>query len=403
MLIKFAEIDLKQPLQPIYLDARYSQLFVVVRWGYLPLGLLKLICQSPSRLFTAEELKSRILDTLGWLMWEQAVAGELNKLDRRSEDSLPPISVIVCTRDRPLSLESCLKTLNRLDYPTYEVIVVDNCSRNAAVVQVVAQSGFRYVREDRPGLDWARNRGIEEAKYDIIAYVDDDALVTPGWLRGVAAGFEDPEVMVVTGMVLPAEIETPAQNDFERYGGMSKGFIPYTIWHEELWPQAEFWASNWGVGANMAFRRALFEAIGKFDIALDVGTPTNGAGDIEFFYRTVAADYPLRYEPAAMVYHVHRRSHTVLMRQIYNNGRSFAAYLMTIARKQPQRRAHVYWFALRWWGVDWLLRRLFIGIVKRDRETLRLALTELSGCLSSFNAYRKAQKIAASQLKAELL
>lgn len=403
MLIKFVEIDLKQPLQPIYLDARYTHLFVLVYWGYLPLGLLKLVCQSPSRLFTAKELKSRIIETLGWQVWQQAVVGGLNKLDKRSEDSLPPISVIVCTRDRPLSLERCLKALTRLDYTTYEVIVVDNCSQNPAVAQVVAQSGFRYVREDRPGLDWARNRGIREAKYDVIAYVDDDALATPGWLRGVALGFEDPEIMAVTGMVLPAEIETVAQSDFEQYGGMGKGFTTFTICREKLRSQAEFWASNWGVGANMAFRRALFEAIGEFDIALDVGTPTNGGGDIEFFYRTVAAGYSLRYEPAALIYHVHRRSHAALMRQIYNNGRSFAAYLMTIARRHPQRRAAVGWFALRWWGVGWLLRRLIIGIVKRDREMLRLSLTELSGCLSSFNAYRKAQRIAASQLSAELL
>lgn len=400
MLIKFAEIDLAQPLQPIYVDARYSRLFVVVCWGYLPLGLLRFQCQSDSRTFSVERLQSEILQAVGWQLWERAVAGNLNRLHDGAERSLPPISVVVCTRDRPLSLERCLEALAHVDYPTYEVVVVDNCSRDATVAQVVACSGFRHVREDTPGLDWARNRGIKEAKYDIIAFIDDDALAAPGWLRGVAQGFEDPEVMAVTGMVLPAEIETPAQNDFERYGGMSKGFVGKTIRRDELSNRALLWASNWGVGVNMAFRRTLIEAIGDFDVALDVGTPASGAGDIEFFHQTVAAGYVLRYEPAALVRHVHRRDDASLKRQIYNNGRSFATYLLTIARNQPRRRAVALWFALRWWLWEWLLRRLIKSLIRRDRWTFRFALTELWGSCSGLWAYRKSQKVA-WQLKAK--
>lgn len=399
MLIKFAEVDITKPLQPIYVDVRYSRLFVLVCWGRLPLGMLFLQCQMSSRTFSAEQLQNEICHTFGWQLWEQAVAGTLNKLEVTSDSLLPPISVVVCTRDRPLSLERCLQTLTQLDYPTYEVVVVDNCSRDVAVAQVVAQSGFRYVREDRPGLDWARNRGVKEARYDIIAYIDDDALATTSWLRGVAHAFEHPEVMAVTGMVLPAEIETLAQNEFEGYGGMSKGCVSYTIRHHELSTPDRFRASNWGVGANMAFRRTLFDAVGAFDVALDVGTPTCGGGDIEFFYRTVAAGYVLRYEPAAVVRHVHRRDKATFSRQIYNNGRSFAAYLLTIVRNEPHQRPAVLWFALRWWLWPWLLRRLISSLVRRDQWTFRLALTELWGSCSAPWAYQKSQRIALQQLK----
>jgi glycosyltransferase involved in cell wall biosynthesis len=366
MFIKFAEIDLTKPLQPIYVDMRYSRLFIVVCWGYLPLGMLHFQCQSASRTFSIEQIQSEILQAFGWQIWEQAVAGTLYKLNKSTDQSLPPISIAVCTRDRPLSLERCLGALAQLDYPTYEVVVVDNCSRDKAVSQVVSRSGFCYVYENKPGLDWARNRGILETKYDIIAYIDDDALATPGWLRGVAYGFEDTEVMAVTGMVLPAEIETQAQNDFEVYGGMNKGFSGYTIRYNELNNRTRFWASNWGVGTNMAFRRTLFNAVGKFDVALDIGTPTNGAGDIEFFYRTVSSGYTLRYEPAAMVHHVHRRDNKALKKQIYNNGRSFAAYMLTIARNQPHKRAAILRFALRWWIWEWLFKRLIKSFIKRD-------------------------------------
>jgi glycosyltransferase involved in cell wall biosynthesis len=360
--------------------------------------MLFLQCRTDIRTFSVEQLQTEILQTFGWQVWEQAVSGTLYRLER-TEPALPPISVVVCTRDRPRSLERCLASLTQLDYPSYEVVVVDNCSKDPAVAEIIARSGFRYVRENRPGLDWARNRGFKEARHDIIAYIDDDALAGPGWLQGIARGFADPEVMALTGMVLPAEIETQAQNDFESYGGMSKGFNGFVVRREQLDSQARFWASNWGVGANMAFRRSILEGLGGFDIALDVGTPTSGAGDIEFFYRVVAAGHVLRYEPAAMVRHVHRRDSESLRRQIYNNGRSFAAYLLTIADKEPYRRLEVLWFAIRWWIWPWLIQRLIRSIARRDKWTLRFALIELWGSLSAVQVYHQAQKIALQQTK----
>jgi len=393
MLIKCAEIDLTQALQPIYVDWRYHRLDVLVTWGRLPLGVLSLPCQSEQRNVSVERLQIEVLQHFGQKIWDESLAGTLDRA-ANSEMLLPAISVIVCTRDRPLSLKRCLETLALLDYPAYEVVVVDNCSRDPKVAEIVSESGFRYVREDRPGLDWARNRGIQEARNDIVAYIDDDALASPGWLRGVAQGFEEPDVMAVTGLVLPAEIETGAQHDFERYGGMSGGVTGHTIRRSKIGNKALFWASGWGVGANMAFRRELFEAIGQFDVALDVGTPTCGGGDIEFFYRTVAAGFALRYEPAAFMRHVHRRDGASFRRLVYNNGRSFAAYLLTIMRNEPRRRVAVLRFALRSWIWGWLLRRLIRSVVKRDRWTLRLALIELWGCCSAWRAYRESQHVA---------
>jgi glycosyltransferase involved in cell wall biosynthesis len=404
MIIKIMQIDYRQPLQPIYVDSKYGWLFVVVCWGYRPLGMLRFQCPAHTRVVSTEQLRHEILQSFGWWLWEAKQSGVLDHLTDQPGDAagaLPPISVVVCTRDRALSLQRCLQALQQVDYPDYEVIVVDNCSRDVRVAEVVAQRGFRYVREDRPGLDWARNRGIQEARHEIIAYMDDDALAAQGWLRGIASAFADREVMAVTGMVLPAELETPAQNDFERYGGMSKGFIGYTIYRDQLDKRARFWSSNWGVGANMAFRRSLFSYIGGFDIALDVGTPTNGAGDIEFFYRTVTAGYPLRYEPAAMAYHVHRRDNRTLERQIYNNGRSFLAYLLTVARNEPQKSQVVFYFALRWWLWPWLLHRLIRSWFNRDQWTAHYTWIELKGALSGWKAYQTAQKIASEQVKEE--
>src|SRR5574341_2112739 len=119
--------------------------------------------------------------------------------------SSPPISIVVCSRDRAEWLQRCLASLTKLEYERFEVVVVDNASRDDATARVVAATPFRYVREERPGLDWARNRGARETRHDIIAYLDDDARADPGWLRSLAAAFADPNVSAVTGLVRPAE------------------------------------------------------------------------------------------------------------------------------------------------------------------------------------------------------
>src|SRR5690606_10253863 len=114
------------------------------------------------------------------------VTGSAGRLEHEHPQPLPSISVVVCTRDRPQELRACLVALGKIDYPDYEVIVVDNASETAETSAIVEAARLRYVREDRPGLDWARNRGWRLARYDIIAFTDDDVLVDPMWLRGIA-------------------------------------------------------------------------------------------------------------------------------------------------------------------------------------------------------------------------
>ena len=137
------------------------------------------------------------------------------------------VTVAVCTRDRTASLSLCLDALTKLNYPALDLLVVDNAPSSEATEHLVRERfpTMRYVREDRPGLDWARNRAIQEARGDIIAFTDDDAMADPNWISAIVRVFlENPEVMAVTGLVLPYELETEAQWLFERYGGFGKGF-----------------------------------------------------------------------------------------------------------------------------------------------------------------------------------
>lgn len=298
----------------------------------------------------------------------------------------PPISVIVCTRDRPRLLRHCLQALSQLMYTTYEVIVVDNASQDGSTSQVVSATPFRYVREDRPGLDWARNRGAAEARYDIIAYIDDDARADSGWLDGVADAFADSRVSAVTGLVLPLEMESEAQRLFEAYSGMSKGAQPRLFQRDSMRPCDVITAHTMGVGANMAFRRRALEMVGGFDTALDAGTLACGAGDLDLFHRLVGAGLTLRYEPKAMVWHEHRRGLDDLRRQIYCNGRSFGVYLIKVWLRHSVPRREVAVFAARW-VVGWLVARLVRSAIRQLPFPIALAWAEAWGALHAPWAY----------------
>src|SRR5215208_5479546 len=99
-----------------------------------------------------------------------------------------------------------------------DILVVDNNPATARTRDVVASfANVRYVREDRPGLDAARNRALREAVTPIVAFTDDDAVPEPAWLGHLLPSFEDPRVLCTSGLTLALELETPAQEWFERY------------------------------------------------------------------------------------------------------------------------------------------------------------------------------------------
>lgn len=304
----------------------------------------------------------------------------------------PAFTVVVCTRDRPGPLARCLATLARLDYDRFEVVVVDSASRDGATAAVAAATPFRYVREELPGLDRARNRGAAEAGHEILAYTDDDTEADPGWLRGLAAAFADPQVAAVAGRVLAAEVETPAQRLFERYGGgMDKGPERRDFRRGRMRSWELVAAQRVGVGANLAVRKAVLEGVGGFDPALDAGTPARGAGDLYLFYRLLRAGYLVRYEPSAVVRHHHRREMPELRRQLRDNGCSFGVYLIRLCREGYSRdRRAVLGFALFRW-LPWLVGRLAKGLAGRHPLPLPLLWDEIAGALEAPRAWRAAQ------------
>ncbi len=265
------------------------------------------------------------------------------------------ITVAVCTRDRPDLLHRCLLALGALEAPAPEILVVDNASRDDRTRRLVEQlPSVRYVYEPRQGLDWARNRALLEATTDIVAFTDDDVIVHPHWVAGIRKAFrEEPAAVGVTGLVVPAELAAPAQVLFEAVGGFGRGYhrkwFSVAVEAGEVAAQIYAGTGGAGTGANMAFLREPALALGGFDPALDVGTPTGGGGDLEMFFRVIAAGHLLVYEPSAVVRHVHRATMPELLRQMRGHGTgSYSIFAGAGRRYGDVQKAEFTRFAGRW-------------------------------------------------------
>lgn len=381
--VRVLDIEIGAGIEPIADCGGYHGARVLVRRHGVPLGWINLSCP-PSGIIEKSEIAAAVRYMLETDV-RRAHAADVMHLTEgvESSDFAPPISVVVCTRDRPDLLSRCLASLGNLDYPSYEVVVIDNASKTDATRRVAEAAGVRCEREERPGLDAARNRGLASARHDIIAYTDDDVEVDPLWLRGIAAGFADATVQCVSGFVMPARMDTEAELLFELcYDGMGKGPRPRR-WHRSQMRRRQLIGSHHvGIGANMAFRRSLLEALGGFDPALDVGTESHGGGDLDILHRALMGGAVVRYEPSALVRHHHRRDMDGLKRQHYDNGRAFGVYLLKILQRGDIPRHVTLWYSTRIW-LAWYVGRLVKRMLKRDTLPAPLIVSELWGACSA--------------------
>jgi glycosyltransferase involved in cell wall biosynthesis len=171
------------------------------------------------------------------------------------------VSIVVATRDRPGDLQRCLRSLERQrSNRRIEIVVVDNNPGSRLTRRAVREfPNVVVVDEPRPGLSYARNRGIAAATGDLIVTTDDDVTCPDDWIERLVAPFHRDDVMIVTGNVLPADLDTRAQRVFESYGGLGRGWqrrIVDTEWFGQFRRAVPTW--RLGCTANAAFRRSIF-------------------------------------------------------------------------------------------------------------------------------------------------
>jgi glycosyltransferase involved in cell wall biosynthesis len=303
------------------------------------------------------------------------------------------LSIVVCTYDRPDDLRRCLESLTKLESGIHrlEVIVVDN-HPSSRITQPVVQSfpGVRYEIEPRQGVAYARNMGLKTAAGDIVAYIDDDVIVPPGWVQKILSPFADSRVMCVSGLVLPLELETESQEMFEKYGGLGRGFQPKIF--DRKFFATPYAVHTWDLGgtANVAIRKTVIQQSGMFDETLGPGLPTGVGEDIYMFYRILKFNHICYYEPAAYVWHKHRNSLEALKKQLYGYNKGQTSYqLRTLVTDGDKRVIRQLLFDLPLWH----LKRLYRILRGHTRYPLSLVWEELRGNLVGPYAFYKSVRM----------
>lgn len=352
--IRHIELSTEQP----ELAANTRPLFAVFWWRALPLGVRTYLPEqlpldrSELAALTAEFASAQLaarLPRFGGparatrdgrpvavvpLAAAQHCGDLLEQLDELADApamSAKELAIIVCTRDRPHALARCLTKLEAQHCQPGQIIVVDNSEGGTAEAVTARFAGIHYVHEPRPGLSVARNAGIRASRSALIAFTDDDVEPSANWTEEIVRAFSSREVEAVTGLVLPARLDTPAQCFFQmQMGGLGGGCVPLIFDNRFFAETRNMGAQVWriGAGANMAFRRSLFDRIGLFDERLGAGA-SGCSEDSELWYRLLAGGGVCLFEPRACVLHHHREQWSELRRQMraYMKGHVSALFV----------------------------------------------------------------------------
>jgi GT2 family glycosyltransferase len=209
--------------------------------------------------------------------------------------SLPPTSLIICSRNRPKLLLETIESVLQGDEVPAEFIIIDQSDvphPTLASLRTDRPCEIRYLWTHSVGLSRARNAGITAAQHAIVAIIDDDMLVTPAWFGSlIQALLHAGERAVVTGRVLPTAAEVP--------GGFVPTFMPSAV------PAVYKGRIGTDVlaGGHMATYRFILDAVGGFDERLGAGADFPAADDNDLGFRLLEAGYRIVYASEAVLHH----------------------------------------------------------------------------------------------------
>jgi glycosyltransferase involved in cell wall biosynthesis len=260
-----------------------------------------------------------------WAVFDQEIRGwsfGLTDADRRPRPALeavrrvyathphdlrgrpwPSVSVVVASYNGAATLGQCLSSLERLSYPDYEVIVVDDGSTDATG-DIARRHRVRYVRSDRNGgLSRARNLGIEAARGEIIAFIDCDAYADPDWLRFLVLSLVEHGAAGTGG----PNLSPPEDGFLARCVNHAPGNPTHVLLDDVLAEHVP--------GCNMAFRKDALQKIGLFN-----PTHRTAGDDVEICWKLQVHDERIAFSPAAIVWHHRRGTIRAFMKQQMGYG-----------------------------------------------------------------------------------
>jgi GT2 family glycosyltransferase len=350
------DYELSTPLSALAEDVpeldEYERVWTILRTAGRPIAMVDTAASIP-------DIEDAVIQTMQGELADRIAVGADDSVTIGDSGDLhpsPSVSVVICTRERPIDLARALDSLEAQTYRDFTVVIVDNVPISSETRDVADRyrdhfPRLLYVVEPKPGLSHARNCALRHVDTEVVAWLDDDENADSTWLSEIVNVFRiRPDTAAVSGTVIPAELETWPQWWFEQYGGHSKGrgFERAVFAHGDTGDQSPLYPlPPFGVGANMAFRTEVLQGIGGFDNGLGAGTLTFGGEDVLAFSQLLLSGYTVVYEPAAMTRHFHRRTYDALERQMYGYGVGLTAYYVAL---------------LRW---DWRLIFPLFGLVPR--------------------------------------
>jgi GT2 family glycosyltransferase len=236
----------------------------------------------------------------------------------------PKVSVVVCSYNGERTIGECLEHLQKLSYPDYEIIVIDDGSTDSTPA-IAAGSGVRLLRYPNGGLARARNHGLQAAMGEIVAYIDDDAYPDPHWLTYLAAAFRSTTHAAIGGPNLPPGGDGPVSECVANAPG---GPVHVLVSDEE---------AEHVPGCNMAFRKSCLEAIGGFDPQF-----RTAGDDVDICWSLQKKGFTIGFHPAALVWH-HRRGS---IRAYWKQQKGYGMAEALLERKWPEKynaAGHLRW------------------------------------------------------------
>jgi O-antigen biosynthesis protein len=240
----------------------------------------------------------------------------------------PKFSVIVCTFNGSKTISKNLESLSKLQYPNYEVIVVNDGSNDiteAIVKEYVHKYGFKLITTENRGLSNARNTGLESATGEIVAYVDDDAYPDPNWLNYLAIEFRKTNHVGIGGPNITAKGDGPVAECVSNSPGNPVHVLISDCEAEHI------------AGCNMAFRKSALKEIGGFDPQFRIA-----GDDVDVCWMLQTHGHTLGFSPAAVVWHSRRSSIKSYLKQQLNYGRAESQ----LEKKWPEKyntAGHISW------------------------------------------------------------
>jgi GT2 family glycosyltransferase len=264
-----------------------------------------------------------------------------------ADESWPFISIVICSYNGSRTVKQSLEALRKLEYPKFEVIVVDDGSQDHTG-KIARDFGVQLIRQENSGLSAARNAGWRAAKGEIVAYLDDDAAADRHWLLYLASAFMASDVAGIGGPNISFQDDT---------------FIAHCVDHSPGNPTHVLITDRIAEhlpGCNMAFRRAVLEAIGGFDATFRIA-----GDDVDLCWRLQQRGLTLGFHPGAMVWHHRRAAVGAYWSQQMNYGRAEAM----LERKWPEKynaAGHLAWNGRLYGKAFWQLfrgqrRRIYHG------------------------------------------